>query len=151
MGIKFNDEELNDFLTNGHTLIMSTIRQSGEPFSTPVWYVYTNGAFYVSTPEKSAKVKHLKRDPRACCLVETGEHWKELRAVVANCDAEFIDDKAEIERIGDLKNKKYGDFRLAASEMPKSSKKAYTTKFALIKLNPRENEIRSWDNRKIRR
>jgi len=151
MGINFSKEELNNFLTDGHTLILSTIRQSGEPFTTPVWYVYTDGAFYVSTPEKSAKVKHLKRDPRACCVVEAGEHWQELRAVVTNCDAEFIDDDGEIERIGALKDEKYANFRLAASNMPKSSKKAYSTQFALIRLAPREDEIRSWDNRKIRR
>ena len=151
MGIRFTEKELNDFLTRGHTLILSTIRQSGEPFSTPVWYVYSDGAFYVSTPEKSAKAKHLKRDPRACCLVEAGEHWRELRAVVANCDAEFIEEEAEIERIGKLRDEKYADFRLPASAMPTSSKKAYATRFALIRLTPREGEIRSWDNRKIRR
>ena len=151
MGIKFTEEELDDFLASGHTLILSTIRQSGEPLSTPVWYVYTDGAFYVSTPEKSAKVKHLKRDPRACCVVEAGKHWKEVRAVVANCNAEFIEDKSETARIGTLRDEKYADFRLPQSEMPKSSTKAYTTKFALVKLTPREGKIRSWDNRKIRR
>ena len=151
MGIQFSEEELDDFLGNGHTLLLSTIRRSGEPFTTPVWYVYRNGAFYVSTPEKSAKAKHLKRDPRACCVVEAGEHWKDLRAVVANCDAEFIDDEKEVERIGRLKDEKYADFRLAPGEMPKSSRKAYATRFALIRLTPRNGEIRSWDNRKIRR
>lgn len=151
MSIRFTEDELNDFLTNGHTLIVSTIRRSGEPFATPIWYVYSDGSFYINTPEKTAKVKHLQRDPRACCVVEAGEHWQELRAVVANCDAHFIHDEAEIERIRALRDKKYSSFRLAESDMPKSSKKAYSTKFVLIKLTPRENEIRSWDNRKIRR
>lgn len=150
MSIKLSSDEIEEFLTNGHTLILSTIRQSGEPFATPIWYVYDHGSFYISTPEKSAKARHLKRDPRACCTVEAGKYWKELRAIIANCDAQFVEDEAEIQRIRKLMDEKYANFQPASANMPKSAKKAYSTKFAFIRLTPREDEIRSWDNRKIR-
>lgn len=150
MGVKLTPEELNDFLTNGHTLIMATVRKSGEPFMTPIWYVYLDGAFYVSTLAKSAKVQHVRRDPRVCCLIEEGDRWIDLKAVVANCDAEIVEDKAAVKRIGEAIGKKYAAFRPDTKKQPKSTRKHYASGSVVIKFTPRPGEIRSWYNRKIR-
>ena len=82
MGIQLDQDELDEFLESSHTMILATIRKSGEPFMTPLWYVYMDGAIYFSTPAQSAKVEHLKRDSRVCCLIEEGERWVDLKAVV---------------------------------------------------------------------
>jgi nitroimidazol reductase NimA-like FMN-containing flavoprotein (pyridoxamine 5'-phosphate oxidase superfamily) len=150
MGIKLTAEEIDEFLSNGHTLIVSTIRKSGEPFMTPVWYVWERGSFYVSTPARSAKVQHLKRDRRACCLVEDGEAWVDLRAVIANCDAEFVTDPATIERIAAARESKYARFKADPSRVPSATSSHYAAESALIRMTPRPGEVRSWHNRKIR-
>lgn len=151
MGVRLESEELEEFLTESHTLILSTLRKSGEPFLVPLWYVYMDGAIYFSTPTKSAKIKHLQRDPRACCLVEEGERWVDLKAVVLNCLAEFVDQESEeAARYRQLSQEKYADFRPKLQKAPKATKAHYSGGTTLVKLVPRGKDIRSWYNRKIR-
>lgn len=150
MGIQLSEEERDRFLETGHTLILSTVRKSGEPFMVPVWYVWRDGAFQVVTFADSSKVLHLRRDPRACCMVEDGEKWIDLRAVVANCDALIIDDAAQVEEIGLALQRKYADFRAESAQAPAATKKHYSRAKVVLRLVPRAGEIRSWHNRKLR-
>jgi PPOX class probable F420-dependent enzyme len=150
MGVQLNDEEIEKFLGSGHTLIVATIRKSGEPFMVPVWYIWRDGAFHVVTFADSSKARHLRRDPRACCMVEDGEKWIDLRAVVANCDATMIDDPAVIEEIGQALRHKYADFRAESAQAPVATKQHYARKQVVIRLVPRAGELRSWYNRKLR-
>jgi len=151
MGIQLDEAELEEFLTNGHTLILGTTRRSGEPFLTSVWFVYNSGAIYFSTPAKSAKVQHIKRNSRVCCMVEDGERWVDLRAAVLNCDAHFIeDDSNEAQEFARLIAHKYAAFRPNPKTTPKATTKHYSGSNLVIKLTPAEGEVRSWYNRKIR-
>jgi nitroimidazol reductase NimA-like FMN-containing flavoprotein (pyridoxamine 5'-phosphate oxidase superfamily) len=150
MGVKLTDEEVNDFLTKGHTLILTTIRKSGEPFSMPIWYVWKDGSFYTSTLAKSPKIGHIKRDPRVCCLVEEGDKWIDLRAVIANCDATILDDEETVKWYMALSAEKYAAFRGESAKAPAATKKHYGGERVIIKATPRAGEIRSWYNRKIR-
>jgi nitroimidazol reductase NimA-like FMN-containing flavoprotein (pyridoxamine 5'-phosphate oxidase superfamily) len=150
MGVKLTDEEINDFLTKGHTLILTTIRKSGEPFSMPIWYAWKDGSFYTSTLAKSPKVGHIRRDPRVCCLVEEGDKWVDLRAVIANCDATILDDEATIKWYNEVTKEKYAPFRSERAAAPAATQKNYAGDRVIIKATPRAGEIRSWYNRKIR-
>ena len=150
MGVQLTDEECNHFLETGHTLIISTIRKSGEPFMVPVWYLWRDGAFHVITFANSPKVQHLRRDPRACCMVEDGEKWIDLRAVVANCDAFILDDPGLVEAIGLELQHKYADYRAESAQAPAATKQHYARSKVVLKLIPRPGEVRSWFNRKLR-
>jgi len=150
MGVQLTEDEINAFLEQGHTLIISTIRKSGEPFMTPIWYVWMDGAFWVGTGANSPKAQHIRRDPRVCCLVEQGERWVDLKAVVANCDAEFVEDEALIARVNAATDRKYAAFRMDRSALPEATQKHYARQRAVIRMTPRPGEIRSWWNRKIR-
>jgi PPOX class probable F420-dependent enzyme len=150
MGVRLTEAEIDEFLTNGHTLNMATIRKSGEPFMVPIWYLWQDGAFWVDTLAKSAKIKHIQRDPRVCCMVEAGEQWIDLHVVIANCTAELVKDQATIERIKAAIDKKYAPFRMDPARMPAVTTAHYAVERALIKMTPRPGEIRSWYNRKIR-
>ena len=150
MGVRLTEEERDEFLTNGHTLIMATIRKSGEPLLIPIWYVWMDGAFWTSTGAKSPKVQHLRRDPRVCCMVEEGEKWIDLRAVIANCDAEFVTDPALIEKFNKVRGAKYKAFGREGLAVPEATQKHYAREGVIIRMTPRPGEIRSWYNRKIR-
>ena len=150
MGVQLTDEERNHFLETGHTLIISTIRKSGEPFMVPVWYLWRDGAFHVITFANSPKVQHLRRDPRACCMVEDGEKWIDLRAVVANCDAFILDDPGLVEAIGLELQRKYADYRAESTQAPAATKQHYARSKVVLKLIPLPGEVRSWFNRKLR-
>ena len=150
MSIALNNEEIAHYLTTGHTLIVATIRKSGEPFMVPVWYVWRDGAFHIVTFSDSPKVQHLRRDPRACCMVEDGMKWIDLRAAVANCDAVIIDDPATVEEIGIALLHKYADFRTESAQAPVATKQHYARAKVVVKFVPRAGELRSWYNRKLR-
>lgn len=151
MGVNLEPAELDEFLEQSHTMILSTIRRSGEPFMTPLWYVYMDGCIYFSTPSKSAKVAHLERDARACVLVEEGEQWVDLKAVVLNCDAVFLDQEGEeARRFRERSQIKYQAYRPPSKKMPDATKKHYSGSTILVKLVPRAREVRSWYNQKIR-
>jgi nitroimidazol reductase NimA-like FMN-containing flavoprotein (pyridoxamine 5'-phosphate oxidase superfamily) len=150
MGVRLTEEEQDAFLTQGHTLILSTVRQSGEPFMTPNWYVWMDGAFFMRTTAKAAKVKHIRRDPRVCCMVEQGERWVDLQAVIASCDADFVDDEALIARFLEAFERKYADFRFDRGAAPEATLKHYGGDWYVIRMTPREGEVRSWYNAKVR-
>ena len=150
MGVKLDNEELGQFLNDGHTLILATIRKSGEPFLTPIWYVYHEGAFFIRTPAKSAKVQHIKRDPRVCCLLEEGEKWIDLKAAVLSCHAEIVEDEEICKTIARNFGAKYAEFTPDLKSTPKATTEHYASKTATVKLTPRPDDIRSWFNRKIR-
>jgi PPOX class probable F420-dependent enzyme len=150
MGVKLTDEEIDAFLTTGHTLILSTIRKSGEPLMTPLWYVWMDGAFWIGTAAASAKAGHIRRDPRVCCLVEEGEKWVDLKAVIASCDASFVEDEDQIARVQAAMDAKYAAFRMDRSTLPQTTQQHYQRTRAIIRMVPRDGGIRSWHNRKLR-
>lgn len=150
MGVELDNEELDQFLNDGHTLILATIRKSGEPFLTPIWYVYHDGAFFIRTPAKSAKVQHIKRDPRVCCLLEEGEKWIDLKAAVLSCHAEIVEDDETCKIIARKFGAKYSEFSPNLKSTPKATSEHYSSKTATVQLTPRPDDIRSWFNRKIR-
>ena len=49
---------------DGRYLSLETYRKNGEGVRTPMWFVEENGSLYVRTPEKSGKVKRLRRERR---------------------------------------------------------------------------------------
>jgi nitroimidazol reductase NimA-like FMN-containing flavoprotein (pyridoxamine 5'-phosphate oxidase superfamily) len=150
MGVKLTDVELDEFLGKGHTLMVSTIRKSGEPLTVPMWYVWMDGGFWIGTPSRSAKVQHIKRDPRVCCVVEEGDKWVDLKVVVANCDAVIVESEAELDKFKVAMDEKYQAFRPDRSNMPQATRNHYSGDRAVIKMTPRVGEVRSWYNRKIR-
>lgn len=150
MGVELDNEELGQFLNDGHTLILATIRKSGEPFLTPIWYVYHDGAFFIRTPARSAKIKHIERDPRVCCMLEQGEKWIDLKAAVLPCHAELVEDEELCKVIGRSFSSKYEDFTPNLKSAPKATSKHYSHSTATVKLTPRSSDVRSWFNRKIK-
>ena len=150
MGVQLTRNEIDEYLTNSHTVILATTRKSGEPFMAPLWYVYENGAVYLRTRARSAKAKHIERDRRVCLLVESGERWVDLKAVVMNCDAEVVEDEAENRRIQKMLGEKYAAFRAEVRKAPRATKKHYAAASVVYRCTLREGEVRSWYNRKLR-
>ena len=150
MGVALTTEEMTEFLKKGHTLILATVRKTGEPVATPLWYVYDDDeCFYVSTYVKTTKLAHIRRDPRVSALVEQGEHYRDLKAVAVNCTAEFVEDETAIDRLNTLVAEKYKGFTVDFSKAGEATQKRYKGQ-VWLRLRPKPGGIRSWDNRKLR-
>ena len=61
--------EEEQFLRDHRFCVISTLRKSGAPSSTPVYYFYDDGKLYISITRTRAKTGHVLRDPRVAVCV----------------------------------------------------------------------------------
>lgn len=149
MGVTLDRREIEEFLTNGHTLIVSCLDKDGYPHTTPVWYVYMDGHLYFRVRSKAQKARHLARNPKVCCLVETGQRWRDLKAVMLRGTVEPITDPAVQQRFDEALLRKYEAFREPASNMPDRVQAHYAVGKVWYRVVPQKKPA-TWDNRKIR-
>ena len=149
MAVTLDEAEIEDFLTNGHTLVFTTVDKDGYPHSTPLWYVYMDGHIYTRGRAKSQKARNVDRDKKVCCLVETGELWRELKAVMIRGRAELLEEGEELQRFTEALTEKYKAFREPAQNMPGRAQQHYASSSAHWKVTP-EKKLATWDNRKMR-
>lgn len=148
MGVRMSEDEVWDFLTNGHTAILTTLRRDGWPVTLPLWFVVLDRAVYVATPPSSKKVGRIRNDDRASLLVERGEAWVELAAVELPVRATVLPSGSEADRALDAFDRKYAAFRPSRSRRPKATNERYSTQ-VVIRLDPAGPPL-TWDNSKIR-
>lgn len=147
-GVRMSDDEIWQFVQEGHTGILTTLRADGMPIALPIWYVCLDKFIYIGTRGK--KLKRIANDSRASFLVEEGQHWSKLRAVHMTGHAEIVDlDKDLSARYHNELDRKYSQYRTAGSAMPKETREAYTKAVnGVVRFTPDER-ILNWDNRKL--
>jgi PPOX class probable F420-dependent enzyme len=59
-----------DFLASEPNLILATIRKDGRPQLSPVWFVWRDGAFFISTTKTTAKWRNLLRNPGCSGIID---------------------------------------------------------------------------------
>jgi PPOX class probable F420-dependent enzyme len=149
MPITLDDDEVKAFLGKSRTGILSTLRRDGRPVSLPLWYALDGDAIVMTTPRGSRKIARIENDPRACFLVEAGEAWVELRAVMLYGTCAVIADPGEIRRADALIDARYPpEIRVPRSRLPRVTTELYASK-VVVRFAP-DGERVSWDNRKIR-
>lgn len=57
-------------LSQPFTAVLSTIGKDGSIHSVPVWYLWKDGAFHITTYKRSQKVRNLERIARATICVD---------------------------------------------------------------------------------
>ena len=102
------------------------------------------------TPARTHKVGHVEHDPRATFLVERGERWAELCAVMLHADVTLLDAGAERDAVEAALTEKYA--RLPHRERASSPTRRaadYAVESAVLKLTP-VGRLVTWDNSKLR-
>src|SRR5439155_14476776 len=92
MSVRLTPEEVEEFLTEGHELIFTTIGTDGYPLPIPVWYLYLDGAIYVRSIASLQKVVNARRNPKVAGVVSSGDAWVDLKAVIFRGEAEEVTD-----------------------------------------------------------
>lgn len=80
-----------ELLRGKNVAYLATLAKDGSPQVTPVWIDYDGTHVLVSTEEKRAKAKHVKRDPRVALTVAAADNpysYVELRGKVAEITTE---------------------------------------------------------------
>jgi PPOX class probable F420-dependent enzyme len=64
------DAKAEAFFGGIHFGKIATVRKSGSPHVTPMWYMYEDGKLFINTTTDRVKFRNIKRDPRVCFLVD---------------------------------------------------------------------------------
>jgi general stress protein 26 len=85
---------------------LSTVRPDGRPHVTPLLGIWLEGALYFCTGEHERKAKNLSANRH--CVLTTGESSLDGLDLVIEGTAEGVSDQAELERVADTYESKYG-------------------------------------------
>jgi PPOX class probable F420-dependent enzyme len=150
MGVELTRAEIEDFLTNAHTLIVSTIGKDGVPHAAPLWFNFLDGAVYFRSMSHQQKAVNLARNPKVCLLVEDGEAWVDLRAVMLRGEVQVVEDEAEIARFNRAFNAKYAAYRRPDERVGEATLRHYSRPRTYFRLPLADARVTSWYNRKVR-
>lgn len=145
--IRMTPDEVRSYLEGQRRIILITNGTSGMPHPVPMNYgLDEEGRILITSFRKSQKVKNLERDPRATLLVESGEKYRELQAVIAWCDAEIITDPDEV-RAGMSGIRADAALSSSLSAPMEDQVRASIAKRVLLRFTPfRES---NWDHSKL--
>jgi PPOX class probable F420-dependent enzyme len=143
--VALSPDEQDRYLTDSHTIILSTNDPHGYPHSVAMWYVVADdGHVLMTTFGKSQKVKNVERDPRCSLLVESERSYDKLKGLLIRGRAEIVRDPAVVFDTLLAINRKYqqGPEELVRPLFEKQSKKR-----VLLKIAP--ERASSWDHAKL--
>lgn len=142
--IAMSPEELDTFLAEARTCRLATVGSDAQPHVSPVWFLWHDGAIWISSVTRSQRWRDIERNPRVSLTVDAGESYEELRGVTIEGRAEVVGDvphvnagAPEVEAAQRLTNQKY----FAGKEREPDGYHAW------LRITP--TKISSWDFRKL--
>jgi PPOX class probable F420-dependent enzyme len=66
-----SDEEREQFLRQANVAVLGTVNSRGQPHGAPVWYLYEDGVFVVSTGYDSRKHRNVEGNPNVSMVIDT--------------------------------------------------------------------------------
>src|SRR2546430_17289028 len=67
---RMTSDVLDEFLGRPHIGVLATLRRDGRPYTIPVWWLWEDGAFWVSGTTSRVWCRQLQHDPRASLCIE---------------------------------------------------------------------------------
>lgn len=81
-----NTAEINTFLGVPRIATLVTLNANGSPNAVPVWYDWDGHVLWMFTQERTAKVRRIRNDNRACVSIYAGvgepETWVTFEGVI---------------------------------------------------------------------
>jgi nitroimidazol reductase NimA-like FMN-containing flavoprotein (pyridoxamine 5'-phosphate oxidase superfamily) len=141
------EDKIWQFIDSREKLYVAFPMENGYPHVTPVWFCVLDRKLYLRVQEYKVKAR-LAKVGKACCTLDDGRRYVELRGVVIWGRSRLLTEKELIDRVEKIMRMKYREQQWRASEMPdwwvrerKAEKRAY------IEIVPRK--ISSWDNHRF--
>ena len=63
-------EDTQEFLKQGNVAILATVDAKGRPHAAPIWYLYEDGVFVMSTGVGSQKHKNIERNREVALVID---------------------------------------------------------------------------------
>jgi len=67
---RMKPDVLDEFLKKPIISVLATVRRNGMPYQVPVWFLWRDGAFWLTGTYTRVWCKHLLVDPRASLCIE---------------------------------------------------------------------------------
>lgn len=141
------ERDLWKFVDSREKLYAAFPMEDGYPHVSPMWFCVLDRKLYLRTQDYKVKTR-LARSGKACCTLDEGSRYVELRGVVIWGRARVVTEAGLVERIEKIMRMKYKAQQWKSSEMPewwvrerKAENRAY------IEIMPQR--ISSWDNGRI--
>ena len=145
--ISMTPAEVHAYLEQQRRIIVVTNGVNGLPHAVPMNYgLDDQGRILITTFRKSQKVRNLERDPRATLLVESGRVYRELKSVIAYCNAEIISDAALVPKLMSLVRAEEA-MRTSLSNSVGQQVRASIPKRVVVRFSPFLTV--SWDHAKL--
>jgi hypothetical protein len=141
--IAMSDAERDEFLRAERTCRVATVGTEG-PHVAPLWFVWHDGALWLTSLNRSQRWTDLERDPRIAVVVDAGHDYVELRGVELRGRVEVV---GEVPRTGEPEPRLEPIERAFAEKYTGGSEFGYDGRHAWLALHP--EKIVSWDFRKI--
>jgi len=65
--------EMDDFLSEANVAVLATVDTKGRAHAAPVWYLYDDGVFVISTGRGSQKHRNLEANPEVTLVIDRRE------------------------------------------------------------------------------
>ena len=138
-----SDAERDEFLREERTCRVATVGTEG-PHVAPLWFVWHDGALWLTSLNRSQRWTDLERDPRIAVVVDAGHDYAELRGVELRGRVEVV---GEVPRTGEPEPRLEPVERAFAEKYIGGTEFGYDGRHAWLVLRP--EKIVSWDFRKI--
>ena len=146
--IRMTQDEIRDFLREGHTMTLVTNSQRGFPHAVAMFYALgPDLTISFATHANSQKVKNVERDPRVTLLVETGTAFSELRGVMIEGRASISTDTERVVATMIEANSDTGSPLPDSELIPDDVKQKMAGKRVLLSVTP--ESFVSWDHGKL--
>jgi hypothetical protein len=141
--IAMSPAEVDAFLAEQRTCRVATVGAGG-PHATPLWYVWCDGALWLTSLSRSQRWTDLMADPRIAVVVDAGEAYGELRGVELRGRVEVV---GEVPRTGEANDELRAVESQFAGKYFGVDAMIYDGKHAWLRVRPAK--IASWDFRKL--
>ncbi len=85
-----SEQELQSFLARPLVAHLALVRGNGSPQLVPMWFLFKDGAFYMSTRTYAAKLKHLRKNPRVAIVIDVMEAPLKNKSVTVSGTAQVL-------------------------------------------------------------
>jgi PPOX class probable F420-dependent enzyme len=96
MSIVMSSQEIEDFLSDGHTARIATVKPDDSPHVTPVWYLWENKQLLMTIPKDSVKARNIRQNNKVAVTIDTDK--APIKAVIIEGTAKIEKISNEIER-----------------------------------------------------
>jgi PPOX class probable F420-dependent enzyme len=91
MSIAMSNQEMIDFLSESNLARIATVKPSGAPHVSPVWYLWENNQLFIAIPRNSVKTRNIKKNNKVAVTIDSNIGPKGI----------IIEGTAELEELGE--------------------------------------------------